>query len=186
VWEETLLVVSIRLLVPLLILRWPLWGGIAAIVADNLDVVLASLIEWGGIWNYHRLDKLLDSYYLTVMAAVALRWDTPARETSLVLYVFRLIGVILFETTGIRKFLFFFPAVFETFFLFNAARLQFFSQYALTTPRLVFWLIVVSIPKLVQEYFIHYQQALDDVVAVEVIEDVKDAILNWLKARWPG
>jgi hypothetical protein len=184
VWEETLLIVSIRLLVPLLILRWPLWGGIAAIVADNLDIVLVTLVEWGGLWNYHQLDKLLDSYYLTVMAVVAMQWDAPARPVSLALYVFRIIGVVLFETTGNRKFLFFFPAIFETFFLFNAGRLQFFPQYVLTPMRLVAWLIVVSIPKLVQEYFIHYQQALDDVVAVDVIEDVKDTVLNWLKDRF--
>ena len=182
-WEETLLIVSIRLFVPLLILRWPLWGGIAAIVADNLDVVLASLIPWGHVWNYHQLDKLLDSYYLTIMAVVSLRWDAPARPVALALYAFRMIGVILFETTGIRKFLFFFPAVFETFFLFNAARLQFFPQYVLTPTRLVGWLIVVSIPKVVQEYIIHYRQALDDIVAIEVIEDIKDAILNWFKDR---
>ena len=182
-WEETLLIVSIRLIVPLLILRWPFWGGIAAIVADNLDVVLASLVSWGGVWNYHQLDKFLDSYYLTVMAYVSLGWDAPARPVALALYAFRIIGVVLFETTGIRKLLFFFPAILEPFFLFNAARLQFFPQYVLTPARLIVWLVVVSTPKMVQEYFIHYQQALDDIVAVDVIEDVKDAILNWLKDR---
>jgi hypothetical protein len=42
------IVIGLRLLVPLLIFRWPLIGGIAAMMADTLDVVLIELIGLGG------------------------------------------------------------------------------------------------------------------------------------------
>ncbi|MCH7585032.1 MAG: hypothetical protein IH941_07710 [Acidobacteria bacterium] len=176
---ETLLIVVLRLLLPLTILRWPLVGGILALVADALDIVLASLVDLGGLSNYHQLDKYLDTYYLGLEAIVAQRWLALPRWTATLLFGYRLIGVVLFEATNIRLFLFVFPALFENFFLFYAVLLQFFPDYDLTPRRLAFWLAILLVPKMVQEYVLHYQQWLDDVVAVDVIEDVARTILGW-------
>jgi len=180
---ETFIIVLIRLLIPVTILRWPLVGGVLSLVADALDIVLATLLDLGGVWNYHALDKYLDMYYLTIELAVAQRWEALPRWTATALYGYRLVGVIAFEATGVRVLLFAFPNLFENFFLFNAARLQFLPGYELTPPRLAFWLVVLSVPKMVQEYFIHYRRSLDDVVAVDVIEDVSGAIIDWLRDR---
>lgn len=179
---ETLLIVLIRLIVPLTIFRWPLAGGVLALVADTLDIVLASLIDLGGLWNYHALDKYLDTYYMGIEAVVAQRWLALPRWTATALFGYRLIGVILFEATNIRLFLFFFPALFENFYLFYAVLRRFFPDYDLTPKRLAFWLAVLLVPKMVQEYVIHYARWLDDVVAVDVIEDVARAIIGWLKS----
>jgi len=92
--------------------------------------------------------------------------------------------IILFEATNIRMFLFFFPSLFENFFLFYAAAQQFFPQYELTGRRLALWLAVLLVPKMVQEYFLHYQRALDDVVAVDVIKDISRAIIDWFRDRF--
>jgi hypothetical protein len=181
---ETLIIVAIRLLVPVTILRWPLLGGVLSLIADALDIVLATLLDLGGLWNYHSLDKYLDMYYLTFEVVVAQRWDELPRGAATALYGYRLIGVILFEVTNIRVFLFFFPSLFENFFLFYAAVQQFFPAYELTPRRLALWLVVLLIPKMVQEYFIHYQRALDDVVAVDVIRDVSGAIIDWFHDRF--
>lgn len=181
---ETLIIVAIRLLVPLTIVRWPLVGGILSLIADALDIVLSTLLDLGGVWNYHALDKYLDMYYLTLEVAVAQRWEALPRWTATALYGYRLIGVIVFEATGTRMVLFFFPNVFENFFLFNAARLQFLPAYELTPRRLAAWLVILLIPKMVQEYVIHYRRALDHVVAVDVIEDVSKAIIDWLRDRF--
>ncbi|MEX0786023.1 MAG: hypothetical protein WD939_05250 [Dehalococcoidia bacterium] len=178
--SETLIIIVIRLLVPLTILRWPLAGGLLALLADALDIVLASLIDLGGLWNYHQLDKYLDTYYLVIEAVVAQRWLELPRWTATGLFGYRLIGFALFEITDIRVFLFVFPNLFENFFLFYAALLRFFPDYELTPRRLAVWLAILLVPKMVQEYVIHYQRWLDDVVAVDVIEDVKDAVLDWL------
>ena len=179
---ETLLIVLIRLIVPLTILRWPLFGGVLALVADALDIVLASLIDLGGLWNYHSLDKFLDTYYLGLEVVVAQRWAALPRWTATALFGYRLIGVVLFEVTNVRLFLFFFPALFENFFLFYAALRRFWPDYDLTPKRLAFWLAVLLVPKMVQEYTLHYARWLDDVVAVDVIEDVARTIIDWLKS----
>ncbi len=178
---ETLIIVVIRLLVPLTILRWPLAGGILSLIADALDIVLATLLHLGGLWNYHSLDKYLDTYYLALEVVVAQRWAFLPRWTATGLFGFRAIGVVLFEVTNSREFLFFFPALFENFFLFYAVVLQFFPRYVLTPRRLAFWLSILLVPKMVQEYFLHYERALDDVVAVDVIEDVARAIIDWFR-----
>ena len=184
---ETLLIVVLRVLLPLTILRWPLAGGILALVADALDIVLASLVDLGGLWQYHNLDKFLDTYYLALEAIVAQRWTALPRWTATLLFAYRLTGVVLFEVTNIRLFLFFFPALFENFFLFYAVLLRFFPDYDLTPRRLGYWLAILLVPKMVQEYVLHYKQWLDDVVAVEVIEDVVRTVLGWFGAiRWPA
>ena len=179
---ETLLIVVLRLIIPLAIFRWPLVGGVLALVADALDIVLASLIDLGGLWNYHALDKYLDTYYLGIEAVVAQRWAALPRLTATALFGYRLIGVALFEVTDIRLFLFIFPALFENFYLFYAALRRFFPDYVLTPRRLAVWLAVLLVPKMIQEYSLHYARWLDDVVAVDVIEDVTRTILDWFGA----
>lgn len=185
---ETALIIGIRLILPLSILRWPLVGGIIALVADALDVVLATLLDWGGVWNYHQLDKYLDTYYLALEAIVAQRWESLPRWTATALFGYRLTGVIAFEITDVRIILFFFPNLFENFFLFYAALLRFFPEYDLTPRRLVMWLAILLVPKMIQEYAIHYKRWLDDVVAVDVIKDVVNEVLSWfgLAVRWPA
>ncbi len=191
--QETLLIIVLRILLPLTILRWPLAGGIIALLADALDIVFASLIDLGGLWQYHNLDKYLDTYYLGLEAIVAQRWLPIPRTAATLLFVYRLTGVVLFEATNIRLFLFFFPALFENFFLFYAALLRFAPDYELTLRRLGMWLAILLVPKMIQEYVLHYQRWLDDVVAVDVIEDVARSMLGWfgqarlsLAIRWPA
>ena len=191
---ETLIIVLIRLVVPLTIVRWPLLGGLLSLLADALDIVLATLLDLGGLWNYHSLDKLLDTYYFAIEAIVAQRWAALPRWTATGLFAFRLVGVVLFESTNSRLFLFFFPALFENFFLFYAALLRFFPRYVLTPRRLALWLAILLVPKMIQEYVIHYERLLDDVVAVDVIKDVSRTIIDWFRAAfgalrfwpWPG
>ena len=42
---------------PLAIFRWPLAGGLAAMLVDALDVVLIEVVGLGGFSNYAALDK---------------------------------------------------------------------------------------------------------------------------------
>ncbi|MBI1884986.1 MAG: hypothetical protein HYS09_01510 [Chloroflexi bacterium] len=184
---ETLIIVVIRLLVPLSIFRWPLWGALAALLADMLDIVFITLLPLGGVPQYHRFDKYPDMYYLTIELVVSQRrWSGWPQRICLGLYLWRLVGFALFEITGTREFLFFFPNVFESFFIFMAVWDRFGSTwYTLTRGRLAMWLGGLGALRLVQEYFLHWQRALDDVVAVDVIEDVTRASVAWL-ADWYG
>lgn len=95
-------VITVRLAVPLLILRNALLGGLAAMLVDALDVVMVSFMHIGGFGaHYAQLDKGLDTYYLTLELWVALGWASAyARLPAAGLYVYRLVGVVSFELSG--------------------------------------------------------------------------------------
>jgi hypothetical protein len=161
VTEGAIIVAAIRVIVPLSILRWPLAGGIAAAALDTLDVVLIDTIGLGGFeGNYTQVDKLLDSYYLTLEAFVALSWTTAwARLPALALYVYRMTGVVLFETTDVRALLLVFPNLFENWWLYCLAVERFWPRLYPRSPRTTAVpLVLLLLPKLAQEYVLHYAE----------------------------
>ena len=112
-------VIGLRLLVPLLILRFWVAGGIVAMLLDGADVIITDALDMGGFGDhYAELDKVLDSYYLTLELLVALGWRNAwVRLPAVALFAYRLVGVALFEATEARNFLFIFPKMFENWWL---------------------------------------------------------------------
>lgn len=109
----------IRLVVPLTILRWPLLGGVLAILADMSDWNILSLKTSQDYAYYQSWDKILDMYYLSLEAWVIMSWRSIfAKKISLFFFIFRLIGVGVFEVTQLRPLLFFFPNVFEALYFY--------------------------------------------------------------------
>lgn len=174
-----LIVLALRLTAPLTVVRWPLAGAILAIVADAVDILIFQLTDFPSI-GYHRADKLLDVWYLAFFAFAARRWAPLPRWTSTALFGYRLIGVTLYEVTGVRTFLFVFPNLFEFWFMFCAAVSRFRPAYELTPRRTLGWLPLLLAPKMAQEYALHYAKWLDNLVAVEIIEDAANAVRGWL------
>jgi hypothetical protein len=157
-----IVVISLRVIVPLLILKKPLAGGIAALLLDAVDVMIVELFGPGGMGpHYHNLDKVLDLYYLSLEAYVSLGWTARIpRLISLSLFGYRLIGVVLFELSGWRPILFLFPNLFENWFLFVLVVWKFFPNLRLETWRQCLpWLFVLYLPKLAQEYLLHVAEA---------------------------
>jgi len=157
-----IVVIALRLLVPLLIFKRPLAGGIAAMLLDALDVVIVELFGPGGIGeHYHALDKVLDLYYLSIEAYVAFGWTQRIpRLIALWLFAIRLVGVIVFEVTDWRPVLFILPNLFENWFLFVLIVWRFFPGLNLNTWRTsLIWLVVLYIPKVFQEYLLHIAEA---------------------------
>ena len=155
-------VIALRLLVPLLIPRFPFWGAVAAMLLDGTDVIIVEFFSNGGMGDhYHQLDKILDLYYLGIALWVSLKWtERLPRLVSIGLFAYRLLGVVLFEIVGERWLLFVFPNLFENWYLFIAGRDQFVPTYRLdTVRRVVTWLIVLYIPKIGQEYLLHVAEA---------------------------
>jgi hypothetical protein len=162
-----LLVVAIRLIVPLSILRWPLAGALASMAVDALDVVLVDAFaralgeptEFGPV--YAQLDKLLDTYYLTIELYVAGRWrEALLRRTAAVLYAWRFAGAILFELTAFHPLLLVFPNLFENFFLYVLITKKFATRLVpRTLPQLGIVLFLLLLPKLAQEWLLHYEEA---------------------------
>ena len=120
-----IIVIALRLVVPLTILRWPLAGGLVSMLIDAIDVVLvdatASVLGEPGEFGsfYAQIDKWLDLWYLSLELVIVRRWTEPlVRRAATALFVWRLIGVILFEITGSRPLLVVFPNLFENLYLY--------------------------------------------------------------------
>jgi hypothetical protein len=166
-----IIAIAVRLLVPLVILRRPLLGGVLAIVADASDIVIFNV--WGfPSWDYQHLDKLLDLYYLALEFGVALRWQRLSRTVASALFGWRTLGVIVFETTAWRAGLLIFANLFELYFLFVLAAARMAPGYVLSRRRTLLWLLVLLVPKLLQEYLLHIARVLDNLVLFDVIADL--------------
>lgn len=113
------LVVAVRLLLPLLIPRWPLFGILACMVFDSADQSIMQAFGFNPVW-YQSHDKALDVYYLSIAYLATMRnWENVgAFQISRVLYYLRLVGVLAFELSGARWLLFVFPNAFEAFFIY--------------------------------------------------------------------
>jgi hypothetical protein len=157
-----IIVIALRIVVPLMILKRPLAGGIVAMLLDALDVVIVEWFGDGGMGShYHSIDKVLDLYYLGLEAWVAHSWiERIPRLTAIGLFIYRVIGVIVFELTDSRAVLFIFPNLFEHWFLFYLIRNRFFPGLKLDTwKQTITWLVILYIPKLGQEYLLHVAEA---------------------------
>lgn len=172
-----LIVVAVRMIVPLTIFRWPLWGGVAALAADACDILILQQFGFSGV-DYQRIDKPLDVYYLAFEAIVAQRWAPLPRWTASALFAWRIAGFVLFEVTGARPLFLIFPNLFELFYLFVLAAMRWAPSYALTPRRIAPWLGVLLVPKLAQEYALHYARWLDDASALDIIKDVLHAVFR--------
>ena len=161
-----LIVIALRLIVPLSILRWPLAGGLISLVLDAVDVILVDAIasvlgqpgEFGPL--YAQIDKWLDLWYLSLELVVARRWsETLIRRAATGLFAWRLIGVILFEITASHPLLFIFPNLFENFFLYILIVRRLAPRFEPQTgTQLALVLVVLFIPKAVQEYVLHVEE----------------------------
>jgi hypothetical protein len=155
------LVVAARLLVPLLIPKFPLPGILACLIIDAADQTIFQQFPNLSLEGYQGYDKALDTYYLTVAYISTFRnWANRfAFQVSRFLFYWRLIGVVIFEFTHLRPLLLIFPNTFEYFFIFyEAYRLLWdparMSKKLLVGAAAVIWIVV----KLPQEFWIHLAQ----------------------------
>ena len=159
------LVTVLRLVVPFCILRYPFAGLLLAIGADSLDWHVLHLQTSHDYAFYQQWDKVLDTYYLAFAAYMTLQWkEIAAKRIAVGLYLYRFVGALLFEITHFRILLFLFPNLFENFYLFYYVSRYFLSGqknkkvYRYSSLSLI--LLVLLIPKLLQEYMIHVAKQL--------------------------
>jgi len=160
-WLVFVLVVGARFLLPLLIPFYPLPAIVACLLLDGVDQTLFQVFTNLPLDGYQSYDKALDIYYLIVAYLSTFRNWTHlfAFRVSRFLLYYRLVGVVLFELTGLRALLLIFPNTFEYFFIwYEAARLWWnprrFSRVAVITAAAAIWIVI----KLPQEYWIHIAQ----------------------------
>jgi hypothetical protein len=172
---EVIVIAVVRIVGSLPVLRWPLLGGLLAILVDLSDLLLRDLLDLGGVPDYQSLDKWLDQVYLGLFLVVALRWTGPARTISIALYAYRLVGFVAFELTHERALLLLFPNVFEFWFIAVAAlgdlRIANWSR-----GRLAIALVVATGLKEIQEWALHGARLFDGIGTLEAI----DKVWRWL------
>jgi hypothetical protein len=159
--EETLIfVTALRLVLPLLIFRWALFGTLASLILDVYDfnILRAANVDFFDI--YQPWDKILDTYYLSIAFYVSLSWENRlARGTSITLFLHRLAGIVIFLITELQPILFFFPNLFENFFILYLGYIKIFKKDPIKSKKiLIFFLIILLIPKMIQEYIVHMGQ----------------------------
>ncbi|MGD8804622.1 MAG: hypothetical protein PVH65_02140 [Chloroflexota bacterium] len=150
-----------RLLIPLIIPRYPLPGVVAALLLDAVDQTIFQVFTNLNLDGYQGYDKALDIYYLTITYISTLRnWTNLfAFKVSRFLWYYRLVGVTLFELLHLRPLLLIFPNTFEYFFIFyefvslrwNPRRL---TRRATIIATAAIWIFI----KLPQEWWIHIAQ----------------------------
>lgn len=176
---EVLVIVVVRIAGSLPVLRWPLAGGILAVLVDLSDLLLMNVLDLGGVPDYQRLDKLLDLFTLGMFLVVALRWLGPDRWVAVALLGWRLIGFVAFEVSGERSLLLVFPNVFEVWFLLVAALHHWRNPVPWTAPSLAGALAGLLVVKEVQEWALHGARLFDGITALEAI----DRAWRWITGR---
>ena len=175
---EVVVIALYRIAASLPVLRWPLAGGLLAIFVDLTDLYWMNVLDLGGLPNYQVFDKVADQVYQATFLIVALRWTGPEQTVSIVLYVFRMAGFVLFELTGERAVLLLFPNVFEFWFLFIAALHHFRPAFAWTRTRLVLVLMPLLAAKEVQEWALHWARLFDDITFLDALDQLRRWLLG--------
>lgn len=168
-----IIVTILRLGVPFLIFRWPFWGGVIAGLVDAVDIILIFLLDLGDYRNYHRSDKILDSYFLVFMALYTWRrWKGPEQKIALGLFGWRMIGFVAFELTSARWLLLVFPNLFMWWWVFVAGRDRFKPEWEITTRRAVIVLAVLLVPNMLSEMILHFWQLHPVTITVAFFKDL--------------
>lgn len=173
---EVLVIGAIRIAGSLPVLRWPLAGGLLAIAVDLSDLLLRDLLDLGGIPDYQSFDKWLDQVYLAAFLVVSLRWSGIERGVAVALYLYRVVGFVLFELTGQRILLLIFPNVFELWFLVIAAIHAIRPGWDWRPSMVAVVLVVCLVVKEIQEWALHGARLFDGISSLEFL----DGIRRWL------
>ena len=170
---EVLIIGLIRIAGSLPVLRWPLAGGLLAIIVDLSDLLLRDVLDLGGIPDYQAFDKWIDQVYLGAFLVVALRWAGPERAIAVGLYLFRLVGFVAFELTGERALLLLFPNVFELWFLCVAAVHRFRPGFVWRPAPTVAVLAVLLAIKELQEWALHGARLFDSISSLDFLDMIR-------------
>ena len=167
---EELIISTVRIAGALLVLRWALAGSLLAIVIDLSDLFMMNLLDMGGVRNYQSLDKWLDLTYMATFLWVTLKWNPQLRNISIILFCYRIVGVIIFEIIGDRWILLAFPNVFEFWFIAIAFYQHYFHQHELTVKKHIILISFLLAIKEFQEYVLHGGKWLDKYTAVGLVK----------------
>ena len=177
----------IRISAAFLILKWPLSGVLLSALLDGYDWDFLHTTKGFSYDIYQIWDKAMDLTYLTIALSTVRHWrDGVAKKTAIFLYTFRTSGVILYFIFQIKPLLFFFPNIFENFFIWYLIFMKLSKNYIVSKSRLV-WvtvLICIAIPKIIHEYVMHIKNVqLWHLIDFNFIDKTNEGLrqyINWL------
>lgn len=149
-------VISLRIVVPLFMWVNPFVVAIIAELLDAPDYVLIMNAKLGNHEKYQKIDKALDFYYLSILFIFSIIWGNVL---LIGLFIFRLIGFLIFAVTQKRVIFVLFPNVFEWVFnVYSYAYTYDISLVETFDNNLLYILIPIIILKMGVELYIHYFQ----------------------------
>lgn len=150
-------VILLKVLVPFSMLKFPvfgLWGNYFLDVADG-DILLSLRLT---DQTYQTIDKVADLVSYIFMLILGLRWSI--RKTIIILFVYRLIGQILFFITRNELVFFYFQNFMEPLMMIYVLILlkQKSDQKAYATYKKYFFLIwaIILGYKIWNEWYLHF------------------------------
>jgi hypothetical protein len=167
--NEEILILFIRTIGSLPVLVFPFLGSIFAILIDLSDLFMMDFLQLGGVSDYQKLDKFADVFYMTLFLIVSFRWNSYEKFISIYLFLFRIIGLVLFFLFNERFILVLFPNVFEFWFVLISGHKYFFN-YIISRKTIIKLLFISIIFKLPHEIFIHYIKTLDKYTVTEFLQ----------------
>lgn len=151
-------IILVRIVVSLAIVRFPLVCGLLSVWLDGIDWQVNFLHTQNLHATYDLIDKSLDLLtYMVEAFVIARSWKAGTVKTAgLSLFWYRALGNVLFIVSGNPIILVLFPNVFEGFFLFILC-CGFILKREPAIPNLMVYasIVLLAIPKIVQEYTMH-------------------------------
>jgi len=149
--------VALRIILAPLIFLFPVPIVLTLFFLDAIDGELASK-KVLTLEQYEKLDKALDFWQYTneiAFAATNLKTYFPF---LIILFIYRMIGEVMFFFKNNRKILVFFPNFFENVFLLIFLATYFKQLNFLITNNFYIYLIIVCILKIIQEWWLHWKK----------------------------
>ena len=174
---EEIIVSIVRILGALPVLKFAFFGSIFAVIIDLSDLFIIGNLKLGGVRNYQDLDKILDLAYMITFLIISLRWSNTEKNISIILFLFRLAGMVLYELSGSRIILFSFPNIFE-FWIVGVSFYKFiYKNKPLKLKTISIILVLASILKLLQEWILHWNKFLDNYAMGDILSVIKDLLI---------
>ncbi len=150
---------AVRLLVPLLMFRWPLAGVLLSMLADVSDFAFLNTQTPEAYLFYQTWDRAMDVWFYIVSVPMVVKWKDPrSRTIAFVFLGYRMVGQVLFFLTQNRSFLFLFPNFYDNFLVIYLGYVLIFKRTRLIDSPLDTLVIApfLLIPKVIHEYFLHF------------------------------
>ena len=170
------LVILTRIISAIIMFFFPITGYLLTVFTDVTDLWILLIFNSAFNIHYNIIDKIIDFFTLTIALIISLKFDKILKNTSIFLYIWRLIGFFLFFLINNKFLLFLFPNIFENFFLFCIIQRKFFVNFKITKKNIWYILILVTLPKLFHEWFLHVSG--NDMKVYEWVSDTVNR-LGW-------